>query len=407
MRLSLGIGPSLSRHDLPPFWEIDFTRATPGYSTTAPSGLLYSRASSAGTTVQTGTSSLVACPTTADVLRFGRALDAWDVGLVHETDTTTRITESNNFSSAQITTSGTVSRTAAPDVPDPLGGSAATRLTTPDGTGSLTFLKTGLALNAAQTASIWLRPVTPGTDLGFNTTGVTGSTSYAGVILAAPAVWRRLDATNFASAGGGVRAYPLYGPAMAGLGAGPRDWYAWGFGFEPGLYPHETVQTSGAERTSAGDLLRVPDAQWAPFASDGRLRLELQFRPKGARVELEGTPYLFHTFDNASAWLNPATGLLTLRDTAGATNTCTLPSFARYALTDLWIAVGGGATTVVRYRLDSGITVALSVTGSALGSMRTSSRDLYLLNANVANQLSCWLYRARVWRPGLTPAWVA
>ena len=96
MRLSLGIGPSLSRHDLPPSGRSTLRQST-GYSTTAPSGLVYSRASSAGTTVQTGTSSLVACPTTADVLRFGRALDAWDVGLVQGPRTVTRITSSNDF----------------------------------------------------------------------------------------------------------------------------------------------------------------------------------------------------------------------------------------------------------------------------------------------------------------------
>jgi len=125
----------------------------------------------------------------------------------------------------------------------------------------------------------------------------------------------------------------------------------------------------------------------------------------GARTAYSATTYLWYVDASNYASFVPSTGVLTIA-IGGATNTVTLPAWAQYDLLDLYVGAGGGVATLVKYRLNGGATVTLVVTGSALGAMAATTTTLLSQSAS-AGHLDAWLYRARVWRPGLTPAWAA
>ena len=396
---------------LAPFWEIDFTGRSAGYSTTAPSGFAYAQAASISS-VQTGTSTLVTIPSTADVVRIGRLDDAWELGLVHEPPRINYLAWSYDFSQQGspgkwIDSPSSVSITRTAGKTDPSGGSLATRVQIAAATHQLGE-NSALAMpgETAATASVWIRNGTPNVNFYRSLGGRIGSTASAG------ASWSRVSISGAIAGAETTALVPVDGrdwSAIGGLTAGTRDVEIFGAQREGGTYPTSLIPSNGAQTARAGGNARVLAARWMPHASK-RLSLEIRFHALASRAELEGMPYLWHTFDNASAFFTPSTGVLTIRDTSGATNTCTLPAWSRYDLVELWISYGGGAATVVKYRLNGGSVVTLVVLGSALASVVTAtSRDLYVMNANNApsGHVSSIVHRIRGYSDGCVPALAA
>jgi len=218
MRLSLGIGPSLSRHDLPPFWEIDFTRATPGYSTTAPSGLLYSRAS-CGDSVQTGTSTAVICPTQADLMKFGRANDAWDAGLLIEGPCTNEVPNPRNLAAASWLIPPTSLDAAQPN---PFGTSGGSYRIAISGTSVFREVAYSAGTSTAWTQSQWVLGAAPNANLVAN-----GATQRFGTTAGSVGAWGRIAVSGSVPLGSSIANVvdARDQTASGGLTAGARDVY--------------------------------------------------------------------------------------------------------------------------------------------------------------------------------------
>ena len=402
--------------DLPRRAGFDFRSRTPGYSTTPLSGFGFSRASSIDS-VQTSESTLVICPTQADVMRFGRWQSAWDVGLSLGGPQTNYIAWSYDYSQqgspgkwTDFPSSSSIIRTAGRT--DPSGGTSATRVQITAATHGLgEYAALTMPGETAATASVWIRNGTPNTNFYRSIGGRTGSTASAG------ASWSRVSISG-AIAGGETTAFvPVDGrdwSAVGGLTAGTRDAEIFGASRTGGTILDEAILTNGSTATRAGTLCWIPARDWMPIvaACGGRLRIELDFRVKGSRAKhaTYGLAWLWHTFDNASCWCDPGTGTTTIRDTTGATNTWPMPAFSDYDRVRIWTEAGAGVATSVQYRLNGGLVVAASVTGSPLGAMATSTaRDLYVLNSNSASagHVWCWAYQVWVYPAGQRPDWAA
>jgi len=416
MRLSLGLGLGITTRSILRRAGFDFRTRAPGYSTTPLSGFGFSRASSIDS-VQTSESTLVLCPTQADVMRFGRWQSAWDVGLSLGGPQTNYIAWSCDFSQQgspgkwiDSPSSANVIRTAGRT--DPSGGSLATRVQI---TAATHLLGENSALTmpgeATATWSIWIRSGTPNTSLYRSLGTRLGSTASAG------ASWSRVSISGAIAGGEAVAGVPVDGrdwSTAGGLTAGTRDVEIFGASRTGGAILDEAILTNGAAHGRAGTLCWIPAREWMPVvaACGGRLRIELDFRVKGSSAQhaTYGLAWLWHTFDNASCWLDPGTGVVTVRDTTGATNTWTLPALAAFDRVRIWTDAGAGVATSVQYRINSGLVVAASVTGSALGAMTTSTaRDLYVLNSNsaTAGHVWCWAYQVWVYPAGQRPDWAA
>ncbi len=377
--------------------RFDF-RSTAGATTTVPAGFAFTRAACVDS-VQTGTSTLVEIASAADVLRYGRALDAWDVGLVLEKSTVNAVPDSQNYAAVTWTTSGAITRTASQT--GPTGTALATRLEAAAGVNIQYYSRTGLNPAIPQASSQWMRPYTPPADVALIAGGTPTTTD---IVLAAPTAWRRYTLAPITpTAGGIVNTLAVDTRAFPGIAAAARDWVVYGMQSEASSFPTSYVPTTGATATRNATFLRALSAAWTPWITAGRLSIELSFRAMGARTEYTATPYLWNTDANNYASFVPATGVLTI-SIAGATNTVTLPAWARYDLVELSVQCGGSLATVVKYRLNGGSVVTLTVTGSALGA-QLGALDMYLLSSNGGNQLSAWLYTVAFWRGA--PAWAS
>ena len=390
MRLSLGIGLGLTKHDLPPFWEIDFTGRAAGYSTTAPSGLLYSRAS-CGDSVQTGTSTAVICPTQADLMKFGRANDAWDAGLLIEGPCTNEVPNPRNLAAASWLIPPTSLDAAQPN---PFGTSGGSYRIAISGTSVFREVAYSAGTSTAWTQSQWVLGAAPNANLVAN-----GATQRFGTTAGSVGAWGRIAVSGSVPLGSSIANVvdARDQTASGGLTAGARDVYVDAVQREARAYATSFVPSG----TRNGALLQLP----ALTRGSGRISLDLRLRPMGARTAYSATTYLWYVDASNYAAFVPSTGVLTIA-IGGATNTVTLPAWAQYDLLDLYVGAGGGVATLVKYRLNGGATVTLVVTGSALGAMAATTTTLLSQSAS-AGHLDAWLYRARVWRPGLTPAWAA
>lgn len=387
---------------LPPL-VLDFRAASWGFGTEAPTGCGYTRAACASS-VQTGTGTLFdlsALSAVAGLLAWGRALDAWDVGLVLEEPRTNLITYGRDYAQASWTVFGSALRTSGQS--DPFGGTGASRIQAPSGTHGLgETIRTSCA--GISTASAWLKSASGTAAPNLNT---DRSSARIATSATAAATWGRL---SFTATGGGAETtalVPVDGRDWSGIGgvaAGTRDFYVDACQREVGAYPTSYIPTAGAITTRNATFLRALSATVAPRLATGRLSLELKLRPMGARTEYGGTTSLWYVDANNQAAFVPSTGVLTIT-VAGSTNTVTLPSWARYDLVELSVQCGGGLATVVKYRLNSGSVMSLAVTGSALGTH--ASGDLYLCSTSSAQHLSCWLYTATFHPNGTAPAWAA
>ena len=398
--LSPGIGMGIVHGGAPPPLVLDFRVSNAfGFAvdTIVPAGCAYSRTACVGS-VQSGTSGLYDYSafgaSVPNMLVWGRANDAHEIGLVLEEARTNLVTNSRNFSAGSWVTAGTVTRTTGQ--PDALGGTGATRVQVASGVNVLADTASGAT--GITTASAWVNGPAPNLNL-FRTSGATVFASSAG----SPGSWGRI-AVSADALGGTTSIEPVDGrdwSARGGLVAGARDVLLDACQREAGAFPTEFVPTSGATATRAATFLRVLSATWAGHALTGRVSLELVLRPKGARTEYGGSTTLWYVDASNQATFVPSTGVLTIT-VAGSTNTVTLPSWARYDLVELSVQCGGSVATVVKYRLNGGSVTSLAVTGSALGTH--AAGDMYLCSTNAGQHLSCWLYAVRFYRSG-GPSW--
>ena len=385
---------------------LDFRAAVPTFGwavdTLAPAGCAYTRAASPGT-VQSGTSTLYDLSifsAVANLLVWGRAVDSWDVGLLLGGARTNYVPYSSDYTTGgglRWALGGTVTQTTGQT--GPTGTAVATRLQATGASDNISKTATGLGALAAVSATSWVKPNAPPNDVAIV------ATSGAGNAIAS-SVWNRLVAsggTGTADAGGACALYVVFGSASGGLSAAARDWLVYGSQIELGGFPDELIPTAGAPATRAATFLRALSATVTPKLATGRLSIELRFRAKGARTEYGGTTSLWYVDASNQASFVPSTGVLTIT-VAGATNTCTLPAWARLDLIELSVQCGGGLATVVKYRLNAGAVTSLAITGSALGTHATG--DLYLLSTNAGQHLSAWLYTAAFYAPG-APSWAA
>lgn len=385
---------------------LDFRAPVPTFGwavdTLAPAGCAYTRAASPGT-VQSGTSTLYDLSifsAAANLLVWGRAVDAWDVGLLLEEARTNLVPRGRDFSHASWTkvTTGTPSYGAAVS---PFGGATgATLLTVPITTGYLAETSTSGAVTGDVTASWWQFGDPANGNVYTLVSGDRTATT-----LGSASAWGRLSISR--NAGGGASSLvPADGrdwSAKGGLVAAAHTVTVDACQREAGSFPTEYIPTTGTAATRAASFLRVLSATVTPKLNTGRLSIELKFRAKGARTEYGSTTSLWYVDANNQAAFVASTGVLTIT-VAGATNTCTLPAWARYDLIELSIQCGGGLATVVKYRLNAGAVTSLAITGSALGTHATG--DLYLLSTNAGQHLSAWLYTAAFYPSG-GPSWAA
>lgn len=376
---------------------LDFRSAAATVGTTAPAGCGYTRAACASS-VQTGTSTLVdlsAFSATANLIVRGRALDAWEFGIQLEEARTNRVPYSSDYTvggGLRWTQGGTVTGTAGQL--GPAGAGTATRLQATAPGDNRFFTATGLGASVGVTHSSWVTPNAPPADVAI--AGDAGTDNSLAL-----SVWERLMATGTVTAADSL--YVVFGSASAGLSAGARDWLVYGSQIELGRFPSSYIPTAGGTATRNATFLRALSATVTPKLATGRLSIELSFRAMGARTEYSGTHSLWYVDANNQAAFVASTGVLTIT-VAGATNTCTLPSWARYDLVEISVQCGGGVATVVKYRLNSGAVTSLAITGSALGTHATG--DVYLLSTNAGQHLSAWLYTAAFYAPG-APSWAA
>ncbi len=384
----------------PPPLVLNFRTSALSFGTTAPAGCGYTRAA-CSSSVQTGTSALfdlTAFAAIPNVLAWGRADDAWEYGLLLE-EARTNIIPSATFWDSGATTIGSVTVTASQS--DPASGTRATRLQATSGSVLYASIAT---VATAISYSQWSLNVSPpaGVIHAFETSlGAQYNTSA----LAVDGLWRRYASPTGTALLGAPSAFPIgvEGRARGVVAAGARDVRVAFPQLEAGGYATEWIPPTGATTTRNATFLRALSATVAPKLSTGRLSIELKFRAKGARTEYSGTHSLWYVDANNQAAFVASTGVLTIT-VAGATNTCTLPAWARYDLVEISVQCGGSLATVVKYRLNSGAVVSLAITGTALGTHATG--DVYLFSTNAGQHLSCWAYVAAFYAPG-APSWAS
>jgi hypothetical protein len=374
------------------------TRASPGYR------------------VRTGTNVVSANIATNNTPRFGRDDDAWALALVIEPTRTNILLQSDVSVAPWFTHSGafTPNAAAAPD-----GTVTADRCTPASGNlGRLLQYVPTMVAGTKYTASAFAL-------------GVVGGESYQLAIFDSSVTYGRATATtltlnwvrpsfllqagtntngdvstcwmaaNFGAAGntGGI---------AGGVGVGARDGYVWQAQVEAGLYPTELMPTAGAAVTRAGEALAYTNG--AELVSGGRLALEFVLRPKGAWTDQDGgVGYLWHdSASGAYARVN-SDGAVEVFTGAGSVYVTPerLPGAARERC-KVFVAVGGGAGTVVRAQDGAGNTSLLSLGVPTVQGNITVAGALDLLCAGAGpGQLGAWLESVTAYYGGAAPAWAA
>ena len=382
-----------SRGDIAPIGVIplalDFRRVATGYQAGAAfRGMTWSRASCADS-VQTGTSTALILPTQADLMKFGRANDAWDAGLLIEGPCTNEVPDPRNFAAASWLIPPTSLDAAQPNPFGTSGGSYRIAIS-----GATVFREVAYSAGTSTvwTQSQWVLGAAPNANLVAN-----GASQRFGTTAGSVGAWGRIVITGSVPLGSSIANIvdARDQTASGGLTAGARDVYVDAVQREARAYATSFVPSG----TRAGAQLQFPTIVTHGL---GRVSLHVSLRPMGARTAYSATTYLWYVDASNYASFVPSTGVLTIA-IGGATNTVTLPAWAQYDLLDLYVGAGGGVATLVKYRLNGGATVTLVVTGSALGAMAATTTTLLSQSAS-AGHLDAWLYRARV---GLTPAWAA
>lgn len=379
----------------------NFTALSTG-ACTLPSGLAFTRASSA--TVQTGTSTVVTAGIGTDAPRCGRRLDADSIGLVIEESRTSLVlngsalssggaenTRLNAFGSPTITSGWT----------DPAGGTLAIRVQAPSGTNGFSE-NNGTSGTATYASSMWLRAHTG--------TGVAGSDIFRSVsptrvgdATSLTTSWLRVAIIATATAEF-LATVPVDGrdwSAVGGATAGARDVQVAFVQREVGKWPSEYIATTGATATRAGEHLEYTASH--AVIPNGRLSIRLALRPKHSPANASAA---FRLWTRGTDYAEISTGGALTVSIGGSTNTTAAASFswAQYDTVEIFLAAGGGYASVVSYRVNGGATTHPTVTGSALGSVSTAG-VLDLLCSGTGSQLSAWVTAIEFWKGSTKPTW--
>jgi hypothetical protein len=388
-------------------FELLASAYTPGGIST-PTGVTFTRASAA--TVQTSATTVDTTPA-VDVLRVGQYSASSSVrGFVIEESRTNMVPDARDMSVASWS-AGSSATLVASNLTSPDGASVAQHWTVGSG-GSSKFRTASLTLNARYSFSQWTRGAAGGeahasthvvNGAASPTTGYWAFTGPRTLTLS----WERLIGVP-TLVNGALSAVVYHVPidgqnqtANGGHAAGARAGVVDMHQIELGAFATEFISTSGGTATRSGERIAITGG--SSLVPRGRLSLELQCIPKGARADYANTITFWYVDANNKCEINPTTGLLTLT-VGGATNTCPGINWPALSRVQFWIEVGGSLPSVVKWSLDGGAVNQPPVTGSALGTLTISSA-CDILCAATANQLSSWLQIVRAYPDGTRPTW--
>lgn len=294
--------------------------------------------------------------------------------------------------------SGTGTVTVGAVGPD---GVASSRVATASAATGRFFQFVDTAAGLTYTSSAWLSAAA-----GAATSQLaTGHATYTAVPCALTTAWARFDVSHGESSAINdiYLASGIDFSASGGVGPGARDDQIALAQMEARAFPTQPIPTTGAAVTRATSIGSI-DAS-AGVDPSGRLSAEVTFYPEGARGQYADPVRLL---SGASDYieLDPATGLITV-SIGGATNITTRPlTWSRGDKIRVWIATGNATATVVYYSVADGLCGDLAATGTALGAWGTTG-TLYLLSGGANYSASAFLPRARFYRAGTAPSWVA
>lgn len=394
----------------------DFSSLAVG-STSDLRGLTFARSSSA-TTYDESTGS-VTTGLGVDVARIAKDASS-RVGLLFEPSRTNLIPTDSVLSGGGWTAGSggteTANATAAPD-----GTTTADRS----------------AGNSGQYAIIWSKSAThsAGTSYGIsywvkgNGGGNPSSVSALFVITSSgvtpTASWTRSRRTAADTSGSSGNNYIFAdGRDNSGSGGNPAtayDLFRWGHQVEiaggggSARWVSSLIQTSGASATRASDTLSVPSATVLTAES---LRFYCKVVVPATRANLaEGASTTLTLFKAGSyyAQMSTATGVITVSarnagDSAFATDTTTagVPIATAGDVVELWCVLGGNAASVIKYRINGGSIVTLSMTsGAALRVLQSGGSpigaNVDLLHNAGADMLPGIVQTLALYRAGMAP----
>lgn len=360
-----------SGNSLPSF---SFASLTPG-AVSLPAGLTLTRAS--GASVQTGTSALVT-GLGVDVARAGRRLDSDSVGLVIEESRTNLVDTARAMVGGSWSSVGAVG-TPTPSQSSPDGTSNATRWQTSSTAHSAYY--TRAPTDGAVYMSAWMRtratPYVHTIQFGNNTT------------ISLTTAWQRFGAA-FTSVG------TYYLTPNNAIAASAQDSDSDLYQIEAGAFPTEWIP-GGATR--AGDRLQCTRR----LDSGGRLAIEIECRPKGARTAY-ATAHWIYVNANTRVTLETDGKVSCVIDGI----TYTTPGAVDWLAHDtvrIWIEIGAGVPSLVAIQVNDTDPLLLSTDESpiALGSWTATTCDL--LNGAGTSQFSCWLLAVRAFE--VTGSWLS
>lgn len=370
-------------------WTVDFASFAAGNYAALPMGLALARASD-GHSVQTGPNTVALIGAGNNLARLGRRGSTDPMALVFE-HASTNITALRAMSGGAWLDGNA---TQGADVVGPDGATLAHAFSATNAQFSDFHTQGASLVNAATyTGSIWTRASTAGVKdtCGFWIQLGTATANASGTLTE---TWERRQCTQTAN-GTAHQVVPVDGRAVGGLSAAARDAYVDFCQLEAGKICTEWVPTG----TRAGERLYTT----YPSVSQGKLRLELDLQPKGARADYASAIRVW-TLGSDYAEINPTTGVMTI-SIGGETNTTAAMNWAANDRVRLWIASGGGAASVVSYKVNNGATASPAITGDPLGNLTALGTPDLLCNGT-SNQFTAWVRSVSALRPGKTPAWL-
>lgn len=395
--LSLGFGVGLCRGGAPrPRFEVNFAALGLG-AITLPAGVAFTRAS--GSTVQTGTSSIVT-GLGNDVALGGRWSDSWSPGLSIGPARTNQIATSHDYTEGTVWSDfglGQCDRFVGQS--DPTGGTGATRIQVVSG-GVLSEKTAGATASAGCAVSLWVRSGAPNASLYRETSGRIA-------VATVPTTWQRIliSATTIAETAALTAVDGRNQSGVGGLTAGARDVVIWGAMREHARYPDELIETTGTTATRAGGRLAFSSA--AAFFDNGTLSLDVSFRTKLANTDLpSGAVRLFECATSAPgsvlvSW-NAATGAFSIFADGDLYASSAFP-FARYDSLRVFARVGV-LPTVIRAQVNGGLWVTLSATASTRPAISPTGAAYVCSTSTSTAQWASWIDSVRSWPASVIPS---